>query len=160
MICTEAICRVRNADRAFFGLPDVNGRAERRAVVPDFPLGFQFFQCREQIIFLQRVHARVVQLVQVNPVGRQPLQALLAGAFDIGGRPVMGPLFLAGLLAGRGIEIVAELGGNRHFVAMLAQRLRLKSSRPARRRKHRRCRKTSRPVQTPAAAGAGERLRR
>ena len=49
--------------------------AERRAIRPDFPLGFQLFQRGEHIVARQVADAGIVQLIQVNVVRIQAAQA-------------------------------------------------------------------------------------
>jgi hypothetical protein len=58
-----------------------------------------------------------VQLVEVDVVGVQALEAVFAGHADEVGVPPLGQLGMALALAGVGVDVVAELGGDDHLVA-------------------------------------------
>ncbi len=75
------------------------GRAERGSIRADFTLRFQFFQRGERIVARQRVHAGIVQLVQINAIRFQAAQTCLAGFANIRGRPVVRALALPRLQA-------------------------------------------------------------
>ena len=84
-------------------------RAERDAVVADLALGPQRVELGEQRVGLDAVHARVVELVEVDVVRAQAPQRGLERAPRVLRRPVVRAL---GLLVVRavGVEDVAELG--------------------------------------------------
>src|ERR671931_107988 len=67
--------------------------------------------------------ARIVELVQVDVVGLEPLQALLEREPDEVRREVLRALALASASVGVGVEVIAELGADRHLAAAAGERL-------------------------------------
>src|SRR5207244_2682159 len=94
---------------------------QRRAIREDLARCLELLQDRKQVIPLQRIQPRIVELVQINAVGPQTAQALLTGASDKGGRPVLGTFSLPGLRSRMVIEVVAELGGDHDLVAAVSE---------------------------------------
>ena len=97
-------------------------RADGEAVIPYLSLFHKLVQGLEQLLVLDRVHLRVVKLVQVNVIRLEPPQALLARVANEVGLPLLGPLRMA-LSRGIGVEIVAEFRADYDLVAMLLEGL-------------------------------------
>ena len=98
-------------------------RAQRGAVDADLALGHQVLQQRPHVVALHRVHPRVVELVDVDPVGLEALQGLLEVRPQERRVPVVGPLAVPGPVV-LDEDVVAELRGDGDLVALRAQRLR------------------------------------
>ena len=82
----------------------------------------ELFQGFEQLVPFQRVHPRVVDLVEVDVIGFQPAQALLAGVDDEIAVELLGALPVT-VTRGRVVDVVTELGGDDDVVAPVAQDL-------------------------------------
>ncbi len=121
LLLEQVVDRLHRADRArrdraqaLLAPPDRG--AERDAVVADLSLGLEVLEGRERLVGLDRVHARVVQLVEVDAVGSEPPQARLEGVAHEAGVPALRALAL-GMLAPALAQLVAELGRDRDLVA-------------------------------------------
>ena len=97
-------------------------RSERHAVRPDLARVARLLEHLEDGVRPDRVHARVVELVDVDVVGAEAREALLEGVADEPGRPVVRPLDVA-LALPRRVDVVAELRRDRDVVADVAERL-------------------------------------
>src|SRR5436305_1684441 len=100
-------------------LAPADRRAEGDAVVAQLALVAERLELGEEVVALDRVHARVVELVEVHVVGPEPAQAGLERGASVLRRPVRGPLALGVLLA-FGVEHVAELRRDLDRVAISA----------------------------------------
>ena len=96
--------------------------AERDPVVAQLALGLQRLELLEQRVGVDPVHARVVELVEVDVVRAQAPQRGLERAPGVLRRPVVGALRLLVALA-LGVEHVAELGRELVGVAGAARAL-------------------------------------
>ena len=97
--------------------------AQSRAVVADLTLVFQFLEGFENLVLFDGLNARVVQLVEVNVVGLQPSQGLLAGeAYELR-LELLRPLLVADARRGLVVDVIAELGGDDHLVPAMAHEL-------------------------------------
>src|SRR5205085_1045346 len=68
-------------------LAPADRRAECDPVMPDLPLAPQVLQGGEALVGVDRVHPRIVKLVEVDAVGAKPPQARLERAHDEGPVP-------------------------------------------------------------------------
>src|SRR5215210_3008163 len=95
------------------GLPTMlcagNGRSKGRAVRSDFALIAKPLQLSEQVIPKNRLHAWVVQLVDVDVIRLQPLQALLNGKPEELGRVILCPLSMTRTVGAIVVPVVSEL---------------------------------------------------
>ena len=96
--------------------------ADGEAVIPYLAFLHQLVQGLEQLLVLDRVHFRVVQLVQVYVISLEPPQALLACIADEVGLPLLWPLRVS-LSRRVGVEVVAEFRADDYLVAMLLEGL-------------------------------------
>ena len=94
--------------------------AEGGAVVADFPLGLEFFQGLENLFLLQGVDPGVVELVEVDVVGVEAAEGLLAGEPDEFGLELLGALLVTDPGSQSVVEVVAELGSDDDIVAVVA----------------------------------------
>jgi hypothetical protein len=91
--------------------------AQRDAVVADLAFLDQRIQRLEDGVVVDGLDARVVELVEVDVVGAQPLEAVLAGLADELGFPALAAFLV--VPPARGLEVVAELGGDDDVLALL-----------------------------------------
>src|SRR5688572_17892804 len=98
-------------------------RSQGGAVRSDRARVAQAVELREQVIPHNRVHAGIVELVEIYVVGPQPAQTLLQGAPQKRRREVLRQLALATARAGVCIEVVPKLGGDHHVAATAGESL-------------------------------------
>ena len=103
---------------ALFEPADVG--AEGDAEVADLALELELLEGFEQLVALQGTDAGVVDLVEVDVVGVEAAEALLAGELDELAVELLGPLAVA-VAGSRVVDVVAELGGDDQVVAPVAE---------------------------------------
>ena len=104
-------------------VPPADLGAQRHPVAAHLALGNEVLERREQLVRADRVHARVVELVHVDAVGAEALQAALARVPHEVRSPVVGQLPLAAR-SGVRVPVVADLGRVHDLVAPPLERLR------------------------------------
>ena len=110
-----------HAELAFLKPADIG--AEGRAVESYFALVLEILQSFKYFVAFDGRDARIMKLVEVDIVGVQAAKGLLAGKPDELGLEFLGSLLVAD--AGRGgvVEVVAELGGDDHFMSAVTHEL-------------------------------------
>ncbi len=94
--------------------------AERDTEVADLPLVAELLEGREAVVGVDRLHPRVVELIEVDAIGAEATQAGLERRANERAVPALGTLALGVLPAALG-EHVAELGRQLHPVAVGSQ---------------------------------------
>ena len=120
--------RLQRSDRA---VPDrlqslldpADRGSERDAELADLALDAELFQLGPEVVGEDRLDARVVQLVEVDPVGAEAAQRRVELGADRLGPPVVRPFRLARVLA-LGLDVVAALRREHDLVAVRLQQIR------------------------------------
>ena len=84
-------------------------------------LGLQPLQRLKQVVRFQDVDPGVMRLIEVDIVGIEAAQALLAGKADKVRVEFLRPFLMSNAGSKRIVEVIAELGGDDHLVAAVAE---------------------------------------